>query len=82
MHAGQQLFKSTPADPCKDHLILVEHARAGPRGATATNYVGLARKLTGDRWMRLSLSCGGGRHHHRGLGAAAAARPPTFGTGQ
>ena len=46
MHAGQLLFKSTPANPCKDHLILVEYAHAGWRGATATNCVGLALKVT------------------------------------
>ena len=46
MHAGQLLFKSTPAGPCKDHLILVENARSGWRGATATNCVGLALNVT------------------------------------
>ena len=46
MHAGQLLFKSTPADPRKDYLIIVEYAHAGWRGTTMTNCVGLALKLT------------------------------------
>ena len=71
MRAGQLLFHSTPADPCTDYLILLEHPRAGWRGVAATNCVDLSHKRRVRRIWR--LSCGGGRHRHRGLGAAAAA---------
>ena len=44
MRAGQLLFHSTPADPCTDYLILLEHPRAGWRGVTATNCARLSLK--------------------------------------
>ena len=64
-------FNSTPADPCTDHLILLEHPRAGWRGVAATNCVGLSLKPPVKGGCR--LICVVGRHRHRGLGAAAAA---------
>ena len=64
-------FNSTPADPCTDHLILLEHPRAGWRGVPGTICVGLALKLLVRGGCR--LICVVGRHHHRGAWAAAAA---------
>ena len=74
MRASHPLVQQHPGalvDPCTDHLILLEHPRAGWRGVTATTCVGLSLKLLVRGGCQ--LSCGGGRHRHWGLRAAAAA---------
>eukprot|EP01049_Picozoa_sp_SAG25_P004935 SAG25_NODE_323_length_9809_cov_4.314212_2_plen_88_part_00 len=44
MRASQLLVQQHPANPCTDHLILLEHPRAGWRGVAATNCARLALK--------------------------------------
>ena len=56
MRAGQLLFHSTPADPCTDHLILLEHPRAGWRGVTATNCARLALKPPANGGSRSAVA--------------------------